>query len=85
MKDDTLKDVCFEYYQCWRHMENLKTLAGDFIPYSSANYERMELHEKLLEISGLQRDDLLHLTNNMNEMKSKTHFYNEVLKKIQGA
>jgi len=83
MKNDTLKDICFEYYQCWQGMERLKKMAGDYIPYSSRNYERIELHEQLLEISGLQREDLEHLTNNLNEMKSKTHFYNEVLKKIQ--
>jgi len=83
MSNDSLKNVCIEYYQCWQNLENLRKLAGDCTPYSSMNYERIDLHEDLLEISGLQREDLEDLTNNLDKFKSKTHFYNEVLKKTK--
>ena len=85
MGDKTLKDICFEYYICWQDLENFKELAGGFVLYSSRNHERIELHHELMEISGLSREDLWDLTNNLNEFKSKLHFYNEVLKKVQEA
>ena len=80
----SLREICYEYYECWQDMEKFKEMCGGVMPYSSRNDERIRLHEELLEISGLEREQLTKFTNSLDQFKSKLHFYNKVLE-VQNA
>jgi len=77
-----LKDACFDYFLHWKHMEEMREMSGG-MPIYGMNQQRIEYHERILEITGLERERLRFLTDSMFEVKDKYDFYNKVLNEVR--
>jgi len=80
---EALEDICFRYYEHWEYVENIRNDYG-YTLYG-LNDTRIKLHEELLEISGLKREELLPITDNMCSYQGKSEFCLAVCKKLESS
>ena len=68
--DCKLMALCYEYVRGIRDIEK-STMRGIFGLYKF----RTEMHERILKLTGLDRSDLYHITNNIDYYKNPQDLY----------